>query len=1253
MNTRPSKRMGKRPTPSRWHFRLRRLSLALAAVGLVAAGVPALAQQPTGGVVVHGQATITQAGPLHTQIVQGSDRAVIDWRTFDIGHGGHVGFQVPGAGSATLNRVTGGQASVLHGTLSSNGQVFLVNPDGVLFGADARVDVAGLVASTADIANEAFMAGRLVFDRPGRANARVVNLGRITAADGGLVALLAPSVANSGVIVARLGTVALGAGRAFTLDLYGDGLLRLAIDEAVAQRITDVNGQPLAALLSQEGSIQADGGRVLLSVAAAREVLDQAINMSGVVQARTVAQRGGEIVLSGGAAGEVVVGGRLDASASGDGLQGGQIDVTGQSIRVAAAGALDVSGYGRGGSGGRAVLLAQDTTRFEGRIDARGTAGGDGGFVEVSARGTIDYQGQVDASAPGGRAGTLLLDPTDVIVDAGLAQLLSQQLANGTNVTIQADEHVAINRSVDHRLGGGGAAGASFTVQAGDSVAINADVVTNNGAITIEAGTGGITMADGRGLYAGTGAIALQTDGAVAAQHLVTSGALGITAGGDVTLARALVGPEVAGRPIGGAVAPAAGLGALTIAADGTVQLGTVYARGPVTVAGAGGVTVGGGMLTQGGDVTLGSAAGDIDVNAAINTTGRSGGAAGGDLLIEAGGAVTVQAGIGLRAGGSASIAAGAEGVVMGAGSSILAEGIGVQALGDVTTAGLSSRAQVVVTSLGGQVRLQGGLQADAAVAVTGQTGVEVGEDGISSGQIVEIATTGAGADIVLNGPIESNGGGVTLTAGPSGNRGDIVFGNDRALIRSSGGPIAMTAATLDLSGAGVPMDEQIGGSYDTARVFDSAGNELELFSGDIRNGFLEAMADPTNLGDFLPWPAAFASRSVSTAGDSTVTSYFDDQGRLVAQTVFSRTSQVMDFFTPVALGQTDLNRIGTVSWFNQTSNNAGARQVTIDCAGCAVNVTLAAIDSGSGPVLIDSRSVSGMQVDIAGGLDSSSLWWWVPSTLASTGNGGPADAYVGFFDVYAVPQAAPPQSILYSGGFVDPWVDGAPFSDDPNSYGFLPGATHFGSMAVSGTPIPRGLDIPVAPELALGADLVDPGAGAAPPPVTPPPAPPGPPVPPPPPPAPPPPAPPPPAPPPGPAPEPPPPAPEPPPAPPPPGPPPAPDPAPTPDTVVLPSDPENPLREDEVSTGNAALDVQLFYAGRGVARTADLGREAAGRGQALDVFCPAGAGAQAASGSGGEGPFWTDAFGRPIRAGANAAAGSGDCPLPAEEARR
>ncbi len=281
--------------------RIRRILLAIAA--MVPIGIGSAAANPLGSQVVGGSANVQGQGTANVTVNQSTNNAIINWQSFNIGTGERTNFVQPSAGSVTLNRVTGvPNPSVIDGTLTANGRIFLVNPDGILFGAGAVINTGGFLATTNDIKNSDFMAGRYRFNIPGRPDASIVNLGTITASGGGFAALVAPGVRNSGTITATLGTVALAAGNSFTLDLYGDRLITLAVGDQIANTVRDVaTGQPLRSLVTNTGRISANGGRVELTAAAARQVVNSVINTSGVIEANSVGTRNGMIVL--GAAG--------------------------------------------------------------------------------------------------------------------------------------------------------------------------------------------------------------------------------------------------------------------------------------------------------------------------------------------------------------------------------------------------------------------------------------------------------------------------------------------------------------------------------------------------------------------------------------------------------------------------------------------------------------------------------------------------------------------------------------------------------------------------------------------------------------------------------------------------------------------------------------------------------------------------------------------------------------------------------------
>src|ERR671923_647866 len=276
-------------------------NLVLTTAALIALSVAPAAGGPEGGSVVGGAASIQGQGGPAVIVNQTSNSAIINWNTFNVGVKESVRFNQPSSSSVALNRVTGGLGpSEILGTLTANGRVFLINRDGILFGPSSVVNTAGFLATTHDIKNSDFMAGRYNFNIPGRPDASIVNQGTITAASGGFAALVAPGVRNSGTITANLGKIGLAAANTYTLDFYGDNLINVGVGDSIAATVKDVaTGQPISALVKNEGKLIANGGRVELTAATARKLVDAVINNTGVIEANAVGKgSGGKIVLS-------------------------------------------------------------------------------------------------------------------------------------------------------------------------------------------------------------------------------------------------------------------------------------------------------------------------------------------------------------------------------------------------------------------------------------------------------------------------------------------------------------------------------------------------------------------------------------------------------------------------------------------------------------------------------------------------------------------------------------------------------------------------------------------------------------------------------------------------------------------------------------------------------------------------------------------------------------------------------------------
>ncbi|MCW5635134.1 MAG: filamentous hemagglutinin N-terminal domain-containing protein [Rubrivivax sp.] len=812
--------------------RLSLLTAALLSSGLLAgvASIPALAA-PQGGTVRAGSATIAVNG-AQTRVDQASERAVIDWRGFSVGTGEQVLFVQPGATSAVLNRVTGEQLSVILGRIDANGQVFLVNPNGVVLGQGAQVNVGGFVASTANIGTADFMAGRLRFGEPGRPGAGIVNGGSITAAEGGLVALVAPHVRNDGVIQARLGRVRLGAGETFTLDLYGDGLLSLAVDPAQA------------AALHQAGRIEADGGQVVLvSAAAARSALDQVVNLTGSVRADTVAQQGGRIVLlaSGGTA---EVSGSLSAQ-GGAGQAGGRIEVLGERVHLGSSAALDASGGAGGGTihvggawqgsgsgprasattvdagatisadarsrgaGGEVVLWSDGTTRYAGSISARGGAsGGDGGRVEVSGRGTLEFAGAVDAGAPNGAAGLLLLDPAFMNIGLAEASLISRVLRTGTSTAVSAEVDITVSSPIDGRgrLSGGG-----LTLTAGRDIHVNEFIVTADGAVRLDAATGTVTIAAGRGIFTGTAPITVNVGGDLSTGTMVTRGALSLTSsGGSIDLDTALD----------------ATIGAVTVNAAQDVRINQ-----PV-------------VNLRNGSAFTAVAGGDIVVGAQIDGRGATG--ASGAVELTAGNrvrfdesVVTQVADIRARAIAGAIETAAGRGIFSIGSAGANGGTIELRSGADFTTGLVSTSGPLNLVSTGGAVTVGQGIDASVgAVTISAATDANLDADivNLRSGAPLTVA---AGRDIRVNAQIDGRngtapGGTATLVAGRNVSLTDSITTHEGAIAVTATAGTVTQAPGVQLRTGGAPIAVNAGADFTTASYVTTGALSLASTNGTL-----------------------------------------------------------------------------------------------------------------------------------------------------------------------------------------------------------------------------------------------------------------------------------------------------------------------------------------------------------------------------------------------------------------------------------
>ncbi|MEN7538773.1 filamentous hemagglutinin N-terminal domain-containing protein, partial [Aurantiacibacter flavus] len=435
---------------------------------------------PQGGAVAGGQVAIDTPDANHMTITQSSDRAIVNWQSFSVGEGSTVKVVQPDVSSALLNRVTGDATSVIAGHLQANGQVFLVNPNGIMITGTGSVNAAGFTASTLDIADEDFMAGgnRLTVSAPRDGQA-------LRFARGGFAGLLG-GAAGDGLVLASL--VEDSEGRA-ALDLGGDGFLQVGVPQGG---------------ISVAGTI--DARTIALTTGTATDLARGVVQVSGALNASSVSQEGGTIRLTG--AEVQLTGAQIDASgvtgggsiAIGGGYQGTGDLAHARSLSVDGATVIRADALAQG-DGGEVVLWSDRKTDFAGTITARGgAAGGDGGSAEVSGKVLLAYTGSSDLRAPKGKTGDLLLDPYNVTISNDPDSNQSGFTASGDDSVINVTtlQNALAMADVTVSTGSGGSQEGNITVadaltwsdnvltlDAVTDIDVNAAMTMTNGGLTL------------------------------------------------------------------------------------------------------------------------------------------------------------------------------------------------------------------------------------------------------------------------------------------------------------------------------------------------------------------------------------------------------------------------------------------------------------------------------------------------------------------------------------------------------------------------------------------------------------------------------------------------------------------------------------------------------------------------------------------------------------------------------------------------
>ncbi|MEK6763353.1 MAG: filamentous hemagglutinin N-terminal domain-containing protein [Nitrospirota bacterium] len=829
---------------SRWRgfsYPHRVLCALLASLQLL---LPSLvAALPSDGNVVGGNAEIQQISPTQLTIQQTTDKAILNWQSFSIGADEVVRFVQPSINSIALNRVTGVDPSVILGSLQANGRIFLLNPNGILFGAGAQIDVGGLLATTLQIRDEDFMAGRYFFAQDQLKGLKsVVNQGTIHVSDHGFVVLAAPGVSNEGMIVANLGTTVLASGKTVTVDLMGDGLINYAISGKVLDQVMGVDGKPLSSAVSNTGTIQADGGHIILQAKASGDIFSSVVNQSGVIRARSLVNQEGVVLLDGGDSGLVQVAGDLDASGLSIEQKGGQVSVLGRSVELRDTTNINVSGnvgggrvlvggnyQGQGpepnaistlvaagasinadaisqGDGGTVIVWADGHTGYGGSISAKGgQSGGNGGFVEVSGKNTLGFSGRVDTSAPVGRTGTLLLDPSDITISnlangnisAGptfTGTALTSNLNVTTLQTALGTNNVIVDTTSPFLSAGNITVSNAVTWASANSLDLRAH---NN--ITVNAGI----SSTGLGILRLIG----NQDG-IGGGNVAVNAAISSRLGG-IQLSGVGVTSNVAGTITTTGLANGNG-GNLTIIATGSVNLaGTVTATGGAAAAGNPGRNGGIVSITGATGVTTGTVIASGSNGGAGNTAGGNAGTititntTSGNLTT---GTLTARTGnaVGTGAGGTAgSITVTQSNAVAGA----------FLQTGTINTSGGTKGA-------GGAVQLNSASNVNAASTITASGGSAVAggtHAGAAAGNV-----TITGVNRTVGGAITASGGAAIGTNQAGGNAG--VVSSTGAGFSTTGAVNARTGAATGTGAGGTAGSVTLSGTTVSSGAINTSG---------------------------------------------------------------------------------------------------------------------------------------------------------------------------------------------------------------------------------------------------------------------------------------------------------------------------------------------------------------------------------------------------------------------------------------------
>ena len=1027
---------------------------------------------PYGPQVINGNVSFKTQGNNLT--ITNSPNSIINWQGFSIGVNELTRFIQQSGNSAILNRVIGQDPSAILGALQSNGRVFLINPNGILFGQGARIDVNGLIASTLNLSNQDFLAGRYNFTAGIRAGS-IENQGTITTPMGGQVYLIAPDIKNSGIINSPKGDVILAAGHSVQLVDSANPFIAVTVS-APENSVVNL------------GQIIADSGRI--------GIYGGLISQKGLVKADSAVSEGGKIFLKATKAIELA-----DTSViSADGTKGGQIIVK-----------TEENGQISGTLIGRGLLSAQG----DGSKDS-------GGFIETSAA-KVDLNG-IRVKTKGGN---WLIDPTDYTIAADDPLDGSSYMSNTTLSTNLADNSILIQTlpggggngdifvndavswdspnsltlsairdiNVNQSITNGGSGGVNLYANANDTggsiLLTGASITTNGGNVTLAGGYSGngyaigtvsnphgVTL-DGASISTGTGDIVIRGKGYNTSESgsggygisLLNSSSLITTGSGNITLTG--YGGNYGGSSTGGSKSYG-----VYFDGSGTVTSDT----GPITITGYGGngtygagVYAGGAVTSTGGDITITGTGGDGKISEGYSYGVHVGGSvtSGGNISITGTGGSGVDAvgadGIGV-AGGDAYGGNGDTGIYVdpaaiiaatGASSTITLDGTGgaggtatggngdtgysggsgyggnggrgVEFYGLIDTSAGSGAITIIGRGGAGGNGI-GGTGSTAGLGYGGEGGYGVYIGGTVSSVDGAISITGTGGSsttggwggygVYIDGSVTSTGTG-NLTINGTGGSGysdcsEGCWGNGGVYI---GGTVASAAGTIDIIGYG---GDGTAGTYSgDGVVVDSSGTvtstggaiTIEGHGGNGING------QDAGYGVVVDGDVTSAGGNISILGFGGNGAFYGGDGVYIGGTV---TSAGGDINITGTGGNGIAGGYGVYLESATIATGGGALNITGtggggDTGGYGIYTYGASLDSGAGAMTLFGTGGGGAE-----GLyfDSGTLigGHWVP------GEGGPVVSTPQYGDITLIADSSGPSSIAIvnnDGGVYFPIIQG------------------------------------------------------------------------------------------------------------------------------------------------------------------------------------------------------------------------------------